>query len=87
MPFPPYGKQRTVSVFFAVKCVSFTFFFGTLIFCGFYTGSFMMSYVTSSLNTIHPTSIPGIKDQEKCQSTGRVWRNDKCWDDQLNPSF
>ncbi|WP_234300982.1 hypothetical protein [Sphaerospermopsis aphanizomenoides] len=47
----------------------------------------MISYVTSSLNTIHPTLIPGIKDQEKCQKTGRVWRNDKCWDEQHNPAF
>ncbi|MBK1989226.1 hypothetical protein A0J48_017065 [Sphaerospermopsis aphanizomenoides BCCUSP55] len=87
MRFTPSEKPRTFSVLFAVKCVSFTFFFGTLICCGFYTGSFMISYVTSSLNTIHPTLIPGIKDQEKCQKTGRVWRNDKCWDEQHNPAF
>jgi hypothetical protein len=87
MRFTPSRIQGNFSVLFAVKCVSFTFFFGTLIFCGFYTGSFMMSSVTSNLNTIHPTSIPGIKDKEKCESTGRVWRNDECWDDQHNPSF
>jgi hypothetical protein len=49
-----------------VRFVSVTFFFGTLIFCGFSTGSFMISYATSSLNIIHPTSMLGIKDQEKC---------------------
>ncbi|TAF09226.1 MAG: hypothetical protein EAZ77_05845 [Nostocales cyanobacterium] len=87
MRFPPSGKQINFSVVSTVKCVSFTFFFGTLIFCGFYTGSLMISYVTSSLNTIHPTSIPGIKDQEECQSTGRVWQDDKCWDYDHNPSF
>ena len=87
MRFSPYGKQRNFSILFAVKCISFTFFFGTLILGGFYTGSFMISYVTSNLSTIHPTSIPGIKDQEKCEQTGRVWEDDKCWDYQHNPSF
>lgn len=87
MRLPSHSKKLNFSVLSAVKYVSFTFFFGTLISCGFYTGSFMMSYVTSSLNTIHPTSIPGIKDQDKCQQKGKIWRNDKCWDYQHNPSF
>ncbi|AFZ59962.1 hypothetical protein ACOWPH_17105 [Anabaena sp. PCC 7938] len=87
MRFSPYSKQRNFSVLFTAKCVSLTFFFGTLILGGFYTGSFMISSVTSSLNTIHPTSIPGIKDQEKCENTGRVWRDNKCWDYQHNPAF
>jgi hypothetical protein len=47
----------------------------------------MMSYVSAGYNTIHPTSIPGIKDQERCHKNGKVWRNDKCWDYQHNPSF
>jgi hypothetical protein len=38
----------------------------------------MISYVTSSFNTIKPTSIPGIKDQEKYQRNGKFWHNDKC---------
>ncbi|MTJ08829.1 hypothetical protein [Anabaena sp. UHCC 0204] len=87
MRYKPYGKKRTISVVAAVKFVSFTFFFGTLIFCGFFTGSFLISYVTSSLNTIHPTSIPGIKDQENCEATDRVWRDNKCWDYEHNPAF
>jgi hypothetical protein len=87
MRYRSYGRQGKYSLVAAVKFVSFTFFFGTLICGGFYTGSFMISYVTSSLNTIHPTSIPGIKDQEKCESTSRVWRDNKCWDEQHNPAF
>ncbi|MBD2569334.1 hypothetical protein [Anabaena lutea] len=86
MRYRPYGRKDKYSLIAAVKFVSFTFFFGTLICGGFYTGSFMISYVTSSLNTIHPTSIPGIK-QDKCLSTGKVWRDDKCWDYQHNPTF
>lgn len=50
------------SFIFAVKCFSFTFFFGTLIFCGFYIASSMISYVISNSNTIHRTSISGIND-------------------------
>jgi hypothetical protein len=66
MRYQLYGKKRKFSIIPAVRFVSVTFFFGTLIFCGFSTGSFMISYVTSSLNIIHPTSMLGIKDQEKC---------------------
>jgi hypothetical protein len=62
MRFSKFGKSGRFSFPFAVKCVSFTFFFGTLIFCGFYIGSSMISYVISNSNTIHPTSISGIKD-------------------------
>lgn len=85
MRFIPSGKEINFSVLFTVKFISFTFFFGTLILCGFYTGSLMISYVTSNLNTVHPTSISGIKDPEKCQKTGRVWHNHQCWDEQHNP--
>ncbi len=79
MRYKPYGKKRSISVVAAVRFVSVTFFFGTLIFCGFSTGSFMISYLTSNLNIIHPTSIPGIKDQEKCESKNEIWRDNKCW--------
>jgi hypothetical protein len=87
MRYQPYGKKRNFSVVPAVKFVSVTFFFGTLIYCGFSTGSFMISYLTSSLNIIHPTSILGIKEQEKCEAKKAVWRDNKCWDYQHNPSF
>ncbi len=87
MRYKPYGKKRNFSVIPAVRFVSVTFFFGTLMFCGFSSGSFMISYLTSSLNIIHPTSIPGIKDQKKCELAGRVWQDNKCWDYEHNPSF
>ncbi len=64
MRYQLYGKKRKFSIIPAIRFVSVTFFFGTLIFCGFSTGSFMISYVTSSLNIIQPTSMTGIKDQE-----------------------
>ena len=77
MRYQLYGKKRKFSIIPAVRFVSVTFFFGTLIFCGFSTGSFMISYVTSSLNIIQPTSMTGIKDQEKCDH--------KCGDYVHNP--
>jgi hypothetical protein len=87
MRYQPYGKKRNFSVVAAVKFVSVTFFFGILMFCGFSTGSFMISYVTSSLNIIHPISITGTKDKEKCESKNEVWRDNKCWYYEHNPSF
>jgi len=87
MRYKLYGKKRSISVVAVVRFVSVTFFFGTLMYCGFFTGSFMISYVTSSLNIIHPTSIPGIKEQEKCEAKKEVWRDNKCWDYEHNPSF
>ncbi|NET00690.1 MAG: hypothetical protein F6K62_06905 [Sphaerospermopsis sp. SIO1G2] len=74
----PSGRELNFSVLLAIKCVSFTFFFGTLIFCGFYIGSFMISYVTSNSNTTIPTFTVGIKDPEECQQHGAVWRNNQC---------
>jgi hypothetical protein len=62
MRFPTSGEPAKLYFPLAVKCISFTFFFGTLTYCGFYLGSSMISYVTSNSNTIHPTSISGIKD-------------------------
>jgi hypothetical protein len=87
MRYQTYGKKRNFSVVAVVRFVSVTFFFGTLMFCGFSTGSFMISYLISSLNIIQTTSIPGTKDKEKCESKNEVWRDNKCWDYEHNPSF
>ncbi|MFM6172239.1 MAG: hypothetical protein ACKO3K_16585 [Cuspidothrix sp.] len=87
MRYKLYGKNPGISVIAVVRFVSVTFFFGTLILCGFFAGSFMISYVTSSLNIIQPTSIPGIKEKEECQAKNEVWRDNKCWDYEHNPSF
>jgi hypothetical protein len=82
MQFLPPGKEINSSIIFAVKCISFTFFFGILISCGFYIGSAMISSVTSNSNSITPTSAVGIKDREKCQQAGKIWDDYQCWDDQ-----
>jgi hypothetical protein len=87
MRYKLYGKNFSISVVAVVRFVSVTFFFGTLILCGFFAGSFMISYVTSSLNIIHPTSIPGIKEKEECEVKNKIWRDNKCWDYEHNPSF
>jgi hypothetical protein len=35
----------------------------------------------------HPTGIPWIQSKTNCQDSGRVWRDDVCWDAKHNPSF
>jgi hypothetical protein len=30
--------------------------------------------------SFHPTSIPWLNDLSSCEETGRVWKNDQCWD-------
>jgi hypothetical protein len=85
MRYKLYGKNPSISVVAVVRFVSVTFFFGTLILCGFFAGSFMISYVTSSLNIIHPTSIPGIKEKEECEVKNKFWRDNKCRDYEHNP--
>ncbi|MTJ06830.1 MULTISPECIES: hypothetical protein [unclassified Anabaena] len=40
-----------------------------------------------STYTPHTTSIPWIDDEHECQKTGRIWNNNKCWDDEHSPDF
>lgn len=61
MRYRIYGQKRHFPVAATIKVFSLTFFFGTLIFCGFYIGSSMISYLTSNLNTIPSTSTTGTK--------------------------
>ena len=67
MRFLSSGKELNSSISFGLKCLGLTFFFGTLISCGFYIGSAMISSVTSNSNTITPTSTVGIKNLEQIQ--------------------
>ncbi len=85
MRYRLYGKKPGISVVDVIRFVGLTFFFGTLILCGFFIGSFMISYVTFSLNIIQPTSIPGIKEKQECQAKNKVWGDNKCWDYKHNP--
>lgn len=36
---------------------------------------------------IHPTGIPWLQSQESCESTGRLWQDDICWDTEHDPTF
>jgi hypothetical protein len=56
---------------------------------GFIIVSFLLSvvsYINSSF-TIHPTSIPWIDNQAKCNKSGRDWHENKCFDDEHSPMF
>lgn len=34
----------------------------------------------SEQDYIHPTAIPWLQDEPSCQTTGREWREGKCWE-------
>lgn len=53
----------------------------------FYTFSFLFSYINSNFISEHPTSIPWIKSQIRCESSGRYWENNQCWDYKHSSSF
>ena len=35
----------------------------------------------------HPTVVPWKKTKEECESSGRQWTDDKCYDDVWDPNF
>jgi hypothetical protein len=87
MRYRPYGKKRKFDIILIIRILIFVAFNSFLIVSGFYTGSLIISSLTSQLTTTHPTSIPWIKDKTECEKTGRDWLEDKCWDNQHNPTF
>lgn len=50
-------------------------------------GRFFPSLFNFIEGSSHPTSIPWIDHESKCQRTGRIWDENKCWDNQHNPMF
>lgn len=42
---------------------------------------------TPTGNSHYSTSIPWIDDASECESSGRDWRDRKCWDDEHSPMF
>ena len=82
-----YNKKLKLSVSNAIKLTLLTAFYSLLGISGFYIGSVIISYLTDSLTTIHPTSIPWIQTQAECEKSGRNWQDNKCWDNKHNPSF
>lgn len=45
------------------------------------------SSIPKQFNSFAPTSLPWIKDEEKCKRGDKVWSDNKCWDSQHNPNF
>ncbi|WP_416665682.1 hypothetical protein [Egbenema bharatensis] len=37
--------------------------------------------------SFHPTAIPWLQTESECRHTGRVWRDDKCWDGEHDANF
>lgn len=40
-----------------------------------------------SNSTYSPTSIPWINNNYDCKHSGRVWQDNKCWDEEHSPMF
>ncbi|AFZ27851.1 hypothetical protein Cylst_5867 [Cylindrospermum stagnale PCC 7417] len=83
----PPGKKGKFALNSAAKIVLFTTFSGMFLTSSFYLASLIISGVNTSLSNIHPTFIPWISDEDRCESSGRSWRDNKCWDYEHSPSF
>ena len=54
--------------------------------------SLLLPLLTGSLfafigTSHHSTSIPWIDNASECEHTGRNWRDQKCWDNEHDPTF
>ncbi len=45
------------------------------------------SIYSSSSTSFHPTAVPWIFNQSKCEETGRTWNKGECWDYEQSPMF
>lgn len=36
---------------------------------------------------VHPVSIPWLQSKGECEKTGRIWKDDNCWDSDHSPDF
>ena len=82
-------SRRMYPLWTPVNALFITGFFILLLTSGFIT----FSYVFSSLRSISlpatpfATSLPFIENQSLCEQSGKIWRYEKCWDTEQNPSF
>jgi hypothetical protein len=81
------GFKYQFSVKTAVKFVLLTITGVVLVTCGFVSLSLIIALINTNANKIHPTSIPWIEEKTRCDQTGRIWRNGKCWDSEHSPLF
>ncbi|BAY32572.1 hypothetical protein NIES2107_44610 [Nostoc carneum NIES-2107] len=57
--------------------------------CGYATALVLLLHpdINTIFTTIYPTFIPNIHNQVQCEKNERIWREQKCWDEQHNPLF
>jgi hypothetical protein len=49
---------------------------------------FIMSSVSAAIgSSFQPTSIMWLNSQSECESSGRYWYDNQCWDVEHNPTF
>ncbi|MGM3305106.1 hypothetical protein ACSQ6I_03825 [Anabaena sp. WFMT] len=56
------------------------------------SGSISALFLIKSLlpkqpNSTFPTSLPWINDENQCKRANKTWSDDRCWDDEHNPTF
>lgn len=45
------------------------------------------SFIPKQSNSTFPTSLPWINDENLCKKANKTWSDDKCWDNEHNPTF
>ncbi|MGH8002046.1 MAG: hypothetical protein ACREPR_22110, partial [Brasilonema sp.] len=81
-------SKKSVSSLWTPSNIMFLIgFFIILLTSGFTTFSFVLSLLPSTSTSFYPTSIPWLYSKSECEHTGRIWRNEKCWDYEHNPMF
>ncbi len=81
------AEKGKTKIYNSTNIILGTVSFTLLLTCTSWTLKFLVSYLSSISISSHPTSIPWISNQPKCEHTGRTWRNGKCWDYEHNMMF
>ncbi|MBE9207716.1 hypothetical protein IQ244_14555 [Nostoc sp. LEGE 06077] len=82
-----HTKQATKTLLTPINCVFLIGSFIILSTSSFIIISSLISDISTSSSTTHPTSIPWINNAFDCKHSGRSWHEDKCWDEEHSLMF
>ena len=90
-----YVEKSKFYIVTAVRSMLYTGFLAVVFTSSFLTfrllclplGSTLTLSAAEESTSNHPTSIPWINDEYRCEDTGRTWRKDQCWDYEHDSSF
>lgn len=75
---------RPANILFAMGLISL----GMLMTIGlFQLKSISLDFLANPFDVIYPTGIPFKPDKESCEDSGRIWRDDQCFDYDHDPNF